>query len=303
MFVRKIFLLLVLMAGNSLANSQLTVVTTTEDLAALTEEVGGDLVQVKAICKGYQDPHSIDAKPSILLMLKKADLFVQIGLELEVGWAPTLLSNARNPKILPGNLGFLDASFGCDILQIPQGQMDRSQGDIHPFGNPHYWLDPANGRVIAQTLTDKLCALDPQNSSSYRNNLASFHRKMDARIKDWETLAGPFLGKKIVTYHNSWPNFAKRFGIEVAGFIEPKPGIPPSPAHIQKLITTIRAENIRILVVEPYFDLRLPEKIARESSARLVVLAPSVGAEKSIKSYFDLFDYNLKLLANAFTVR
>ncbi len=291
-----------LFAAPSLALAKVRVVTTTEDLAALAREVGGESAEVSAIAKGYQDPHFVEAKPSYLLKLKQADLFIQVGLELEVGWAPPLLNNARNPKILPGNPGFMDASEGCDILQKPSGRVDRSEGDVHPLGNPHFWLDPSNGRVIARSIARKLSLLDAAHVKEYQDNLARFESRLTEKEKEWDGLAAPLKGIRVVTYHNSWPSFAKRFGIEVANFVEPKPGIPPSPAHVQALMKQIEAEKIPLLLVEPYFDTKLPEKIARKTGAKMVVFPPSVGAAKEIHTYFDLFDHDLALLREALAV-
>jgi zinc/manganese transport system substrate-binding protein len=282
----------------ALSSAKLNVVTTTSDLAAIAGEVGGDAVEVVPIAKGYQDPHFVDAKPSYLLKLKKADLFVQIGLELEVAWAPALLSNARNPKILPGNSGFLDVSDGCDILDKRAGA-DRSQGDVHPFGNPHYWLDPENGRAIAKTLAARFSVLDPAHAPAFGANLAAFEAALTAKEKEWEALAKPVKGAKVVFYHNSWSNFEKRFGVSAAGFIEPKPGIPASPSHVQALTNRIKAEGIRVILVEPYFDTKLPEKSARDAGAKVVIFPPSVGAVQGINGYTDLFDHDLKALSEA----
>ncbi|MBI4051628.1 MAG: zinc ABC transporter substrate-binding protein [Elusimicrobia bacterium] len=281
------------------ASSKLQVVTTTEDLAALTREVGGDWVEATSIAKGSMDPHFVDAKPSYLLRLKRADLFIQVGLELEVAWAPPLLTNARNSKILPGNQGFLEASENCEILQKPTGQVDRSMGDVHPLGNPHFWLDPANGRIIALNISNKLSELDPSHAEDYKKNLALFQTRLTQKEKEWDRLVPELKGLKVVTYHNSWPNFAKRFGIQVVNFVEPKPGIPPSPAHVQSLIHQIKTEKILLILMEPYFDTKLPQKIAQETGAKLAIFPPSVGADKNIKTYLDLFDFGLKLLKNA----
>ncbi|MBI4800958.1 MAG: zinc ABC transporter substrate-binding protein [Elusimicrobia bacterium] len=279
--------------------AKVKVVTTTEDLAALAAEVAGDSAEVTAIARGYQDPHFVEAKPSYLLKLKKAQLFIQVGLELETGWAPALLSSARNPGILPGRPGFMDASEGCEILGKPTGGVDRSLGDVHPLGNPHYWLNPENGRVIARAIAHRLSVMDPDNSGKYKANLAAFEERLSEKEKEWDASAAAFKGVKVVTYHNSWPSFARRFGLEVVDFVEPRPGIPPSPAHIHSLITRIRASGVRLLLVEPYFDLKLPEKVAAESGAALVVIPPSVGGEAGIKTYSGLFDRQLELLKNA----
>jgi len=279
--------------------AKVKVVTTTEDLAALAREVAGDTAEVGSIARGYQDPHFVEAKPSYLLKLKKAQLFIQVGLELEAGWAPALLTSARNPGILPGRPGFMDASEGCEILEKPAGGVDRSLGDVHPLGNPHYWLNPENGRLIARAIARRLSVIDPENAGKYKANLAAFETRLTAKEKDWDAAAAAFKGIKVVTYHNSWPSFAKRFGLDVVDFVEPKPGIPPSPAHIHSLIARIRAEGVSLLMVEPYFDQKLPKKVAAEAGVPLVIVPPSVGGEEGIKTYFDLFDRQLELLKKA----
>ena len=279
--------------------AKVKVVTTTEDLAALAREVAGDTAEVGYIARGYQDPHFVEAKPSYLLKLKKAQLFIQVGLELEAGWAPALLTSARNPGILPGRPGFMDASEGCEILEKPAGGVDRSLGDVHPLGNPHYWLNPENGRLIARAIARRLSVIDPENAGKYKANLAAFETRLTAKEKDWDAAAAAFKGIKVVTYHNSWPSFAKRFGLDVVDFVEPKPGIPPSPAHIHSLIARIRAEGVSLLMVEPYFDQKLPKKVAAEAGVPLVIVPPSVGGEEGIKTYFDLFDRQLELLKKA----
>lgn len=289
-------LLLALPAG---LQAKLSVVTTTEDLAALAREVAGGRAEVTSIARGYQDPHFVEAKPSYLLKLKKADLFVQAGLELESAWAPALLTGARNPRILPGSAGFLDASEGCEILQRPAGAPDRSLGDAHPLGNPHYWLDPENGRAIARAVAARLAALDPGNAAAYKADLAAFEVKLDSKLKEWQAAAAALKGVKAVTYHNSWPSFSRRFGLEVVDFVEPKPGVPPSPAHVRALTARIKAEGVRLLLVEPYFDLKLPQKIAEQGGAALLAFPPSVGAEPGIKTYTDLFDRQFALLKAA----
>jgi ABC-type Zn uptake system ZnuABC Zn-binding protein ZnuA len=208
------------------------------------------------------------------------------------------LTSARNPRILPGNPGFLEASEGCDILEKKLG-VDRSMGDVHPFGNPHYWLDPENGRTIARNIAKRLSELDPSHKDAFAQNESAFETRLNAKEKEWEKLAAPLKGSKVVFYHNSWSNFTKRFGLEAIDFIEPKPGIPPSPAHIQSLGNQIKKEGVSVLLIEPYFDAKLPEKIAHDTGARVLVVAPSVGAVKGVDTYTDLFDYNLKLIGGA----
>ncbi|HBL15375.1 MAG: hypothetical protein A2X36_08335 [Elusimicrobia bacterium GWA2_69_24] len=278
------------------AFAALRVVTTTEDLAALARAVGGDLVVVEPIARGYQDPHFVEAKPSYLLKLRRADLFVQVGLELEAGWAPSLLTNARNPRIHPGAPGFLDASEGCDILEKRAGPVDRSLGDVHPLGNPHYWLDPANGLRIARRIAARLSELDGAHAADYAANLKRFETDLAAREKVWDEEAKALRGLRIVTYHNSWPNLAKRFGLEVVDYVELRPGIPASPAHVAALIAHIKKDQLPLILMEPYFDPKLPRKIAGETGIRVVIAPPSVGAEPALKTYFDLFDRILELL-------
>lgn len=299
----RIVLVAVLCCAPSLAPAKLQVVTTTEDLAALTREVGGEHVDVWSIAKGYQDPHFVEAKPSHLLKLKRADLFVQVGLELEAAWAPSLLTNARNTNILPGNSGFLNASEGCDILQKPDGPVDRSQGDVHPLGNPHYWTDPENGRQVARNIARRLSELDPDSRTEFASNLGRFEVALDRKLEEWRKLATPLRGVRAVTYHNSWPNFAKRFAIEIVNYVEPRPGVPPSPAHLRRLIEQIRKENIPLILMETYWDPKIPEKTAREGGAALVIFPASVGGEPHLRTYFDLFDNNLKKLVEALRSR
>lgn len=285
--------------GSVPAEAKLKVVTTTEDLASLTREVGGDRVEVSSIARGYQDPHFVEAKPSYLLKLRGADLLIAVGLELEVGWLPALLQQSRNPKVLGRGLGYLDASAGCDILDRQAGPVSRTGGDVHPFGNPHYWLDPDNGARMAGSIAGRLSELSPSDAPYFEARLKAFLERLDRAVVGWESRMGPLRGKKVVTYHNSWPNFTKRFGLEVVGFVEPKPGIPPSPAHTLALIQSIRAQGVRAILVEPYFDLQTPNAISRETGAGVVVLCPSVGGADGVTDYLTLFDHNIGLLEKA----
>lgn len=291
---------LIPMVSSVRASAEIRIVTTTEDLAAIAREVGGDLVKVESIARGYQDPHFVEAKPSHLLKLRRADLYMQMGVELEITWAPALVQNARAPHILPGRPGFLDVSEGCEILQKPTGPVDRLQGHVHPLGNPHYWTDPENGRVIARNIARRLSELDPDSKARFDANLKRFEARLDQKLQEWKRLAAPLRGARVVTYHNSWANFAKRFGLEVVNYVEPRPGVPPSPAHLRALIEQIRKEKIPLILMETYWDPKIPQKVARESGAALVVFPASVGGESHIRTYFDLFDNNLGRLAEAF---
>lgn len=275
------------------------VVTTTEDLAALVREVAGDKVVVDAIAKGYQDPHVVEAKPSFILKLHDADLLVVIGRELELGWLPPLLTQSRNAKIQVGAAGYLDASAGVRILEIPTGQITRAMGDVHPSGNPHYWLDPDNGRIIAKSIAAALARLSPNDKAYFDQRYADFDKRLADAQKRWDAAMAPYKGTKVVTYHRSWPNFTGRFGLDVMGYVEPKPGIPPSPSHTIELIQDMKRQGVKLILVEPYFDLKTPESIAREVGGKVMVLTPSVGGVKEAGNYIALFDYNVNLLTAA----
>jgi len=281
------------------AHAELNVVTTTEDLAALAREVGGDKVKVESLSRGYQDPHFVEAKPSFVIKLHSADLLIAVGRELEIGWLPPLVNQARNAKVQPGGEGYFDASQGVKILEIPTGQLTRAMGDVHPQGNPHYWLDPDNGLRIAKGIQKKLSALGPGDAAYFAQREEAFEKRLAEAQKRWDAQMAPYKGTKIVTYHRSWPNFVDRFGLDVIGYVEPRPGIPPSPSHTIDLINDMKAKNVKIIMVEPYFDLKTPNSIARETGAKVLVMAPSVGAEKEITDYISLFDYDVKLLAAA----
>ncbi|HET7440746.1 MAG TPA: metal ABC transporter substrate-binding protein [Terriglobales bacterium] len=279
---------------------KLTIVTSTTDMAALTEEVGGDKVNVESIAKGYQDPHFVEAKPSFLLRLRQADLLVVVGLQLEIGWLPPLITQSGNPRIQVGAPGYLDASQFAEILEIPTGTVTRAMGDVHPLGNPHYWLDPGNGRRIAHGIANKLGELDPGDSAFFQQRFQDFDKRLTAAEQKWDTEMKPYRGRKVVTYHNSLPNFAKHFGLDVAGYVEPRPGIPPTPSHTIELIGMMKRENVKIIMVEPYFDLKTPNSIASQTGGKVLVYLPSVGGEKQVTNYFQLFDYDIDLLTKAF---
>jgi zinc/manganese transport system substrate-binding protein len=281
------------------AQSKLTVVTTTEDLAAIAREVGGDHITVDSIAKGYQDPHFVEAKPSFILKLQKADLLVLVGRDLEIGWLPPLIQQSRNSKVQVGADGYLDASLQARILEIPQGQITRAEGDVHPLGNPHYWLDPGNGKIIAREIFDKFVRFRPNDRAYFEQRLNDFVSRLNDAEKRWVALMAPYKGTKVVTYHRSYSNFAERFGLSVVGYVEPKPGIPPTPQHTLDLINDMKRGNVKIVLVEPYFDLKTPNSIGRETGAEVLVMPPSVGGVKDVPDYFKLFDYDLALLTNA----
>jgi zinc/manganese transport system substrate-binding protein len=300
--LHKVFAIFLLPAASAMEGASaktLNVITSTEDLAALAREVGGDRVKVESIARGYQDPHFVEAKPSFLLKLQKADALIQVGLQLEIGWLPPLITQSRNPRIQPGAPGYLDVSRYAEILEIPTGEITRAMGDVHPLGNPHYWLDPENGRRIAKGITDKLSELQREDAGYFAQRYEDFGRRLTEAEKRWDQMAAPVKGVEAITYHNSWPNFAKRFGIRVVGYVEPKPGIPPTPRHTLEVINLVKQDKVPLILVEPYFDLKTPNAIGAETGASVLELLPSVGGAPEVTNYFQLFDHDLRLLTAA----
>ena len=289
----------VTLLGSANAIAAIKVVTTTQDLESLTREVGGDKVTVESLAKGYQDPHFVEAKPSFILKLHSADLLVVVGRELEIGWLPPLINQSRNTRIQPNADRYLDASLTAKFLEIPTGQITRAMGDVHPSGNPHYWLSPDNGRRIAQEIQKKLAEISPADAAYFAQRYADFDRRLAESEKRWHAAMAPYKGVKVVTYHRSWPNFTDAFGLDVIGYVEPKPGIPPSPSHTLELIQEMKRQQVKIIMVEPYFDRKTPDAIARETGAQVIVLAPSVGGAPEVTDYFKLFDYDVNLVGNA----
>src|SRR5216683_4440055 len=286
-------------SGVARAQGTLNVIAATEDLASIGREVGGDRISIESIAKGYQDPHFVEAKPSFILKLQKADLLVVVGRELEIGWLPPLITQSRNGRIQPGAAGYLDASLGATILEIPTSNITRAMGDVHPFGNPHYWTDPENGKRIAKAVSGKLVQFRPNDRAVFEQRLADFTSRLDTAEKRWLAMMAPYKGTKVVTYHRSFPNFAERFGLDIVGYVEPRPGIPPTPQHTLDLINEMKRQNIKLVLVEPYFDLKTPQAIGRETGAQVLVMPPSVGGVKEITDYFKLFDYDINLLVDA----
>jgi ABC-type Zn uptake system ZnuABC Zn-binding protein ZnuA len=300
MLSKKSLLIVAVAAMTAHAAGKLNVMTATEDLAALAREVGGDKITVEAIAKGYQDPHFVEAKPSFILKLQKADLLAVVGLQLEIGWLPPLQTQARNAKIQVGGTGYMDMSQYCKILEIPTGQVTRAMGDVHPLGNPHYWLDPENGRRIAKAFADRFAQINSSDAAYFQQRYADFDKRLKDAEKGWEAKMAPYKGRKVITYHRSWPNFCERFGLNVVDYVEPRPGIPPTPSHTLEVINTMKGQNIKLVLIEPYFDRKTPDSIARAAGGDVAVLMPSVGGTKEITSYFQLFDYDINLLVGLF---
>lgn len=284
----------VAMATPALAGGKLSVVTTIADLAAIAREVGGEAVEVESIAKGYQDPHYVQAKPSYMLKVKRADLLFYVGLDLEIGWLPLLVEGARNSR-----LESVALSYGIAILEVPGKDISRAQGDIHPQGNPHYWLDPRNGIVVARTIAHELASADPSRSAYFSHRADAFADRLGRRIAHWEKTMAGRRGKRVVAYHKEWEYLARWLGLEIADYIEDKPGIPPSPAHLAELIREMKAREIPCVLAATFIDPKIPELVAEKAGARFVVLPSSVGALPEASDYISLFDVITERLAEA----
>jgi ABC-type Zn uptake system ZnuABC Zn-binding protein ZnuA len=296
-FKRILAVALIMLSAQSFAGT-IKVVTTLTDLKSITEFIGGDKVSVTSIATGYQNPHFVDPKPSYIMNLSSANLFVTVGLDLETGWSPQLLTSSRNPKIQKGAAGYVDASENIPLLQVPTSA-NRGEGDIHIYGNPHYWLDPLNGKIIARNICNGLERVDPANKTYYETNLKAFGDRIDAKMKEWAAKMAPYKGSPIIAYHNEWVYFETRFGLHIVDFMEPKPGIPPSPSQLVKVIDEIKANKIKVIISSPYFTTSSSDVVAKQTGVKVLTLATSTGAFDSIKNYFDLFDYDIAKLTEA----
>lgn len=293
-------LLLACLLGLALpARAAVKVVSSIAALGSLAREVGGDRVSVEALSKGYQDPHFVEAKPSLMLVLNRADLLLHVGLELEIGWLPVLVQGSRNPRIQAGEPGNLDCSQAIPVLDVPQQKVDRSMGDIHPGGNPHYWLPPESAKALARLIADRLSQLDPEGKTTFQANLKSFEERVAAKEKEWAPLVEKIKGTRVATYHRSWSYVSKWLGLDEVGYVEPKPGITPDPAHLMKLIGKMRKEGAKLLLVESYYNRGTARLVAEKAGATMLTLPTDVGASADIKSWFDLVDDVLKELAGA----
>ena len=283
----------------STAQAQLKVVTSTTDLYDIAKEVGGNKITATHIGEGYQDPHFIEAKPSFVLQLRNADVWAFVGLDLEIGWMPLLLQGARNPKLQPGKPGYIDASRVISVLDMARGNVDRSQGDVHPLGNPHYWLDPENGRRIAKLYRETFSTLDPKNAAFYAANEKAFDDRLSAAEKTWQADLAAIKGKPVVAWHTSWRYFAEYNGMNIVGFMEPKPGVPPSPAHLAGLIQTMKQTGAKVIVMEPFYDKKTADFVASKTGAKVLILPPSVGGTKGLDDYIQLMTSDIHQLAKA----
>ena len=291
--------LLVALPGTTIPSPRkLNVVATTPDLAALAREIGGDRVEVTSLAKATEDPHFVDAKPSHLITLNRADVLIEGGAELELGWLPPLLDNARNPRIASGAPGRVVASQGITMLEVP-ATFDRSRGDVHSMGNPHFLIDPVEVRIIAAQIASQLSQVDPASAEIFRANLDRFDRTLDTKYAQWQRQLAPFRGAKIVTYHKDFVYLAARFDLDIVENLEPKPGIAPSPAHLAQVIRTMNAQHARVIIVQPYQNRRTAETVARQTNGVVLDLSQQPGAIPNTTTYFDLMDYLVTTLATA----
>lgn len=282
----------------SYAQEKINILTTTSDLKSIAEFIGGDKVKVDSLARGCQDPHFVEAKPSFMIKAKNADLFIRVGLELEIGYEELIIDGSRNPKIRIGQPGHLDASEGVLLLEVPSAvKIDRSMGDVHPMGNPHYWLDPLNAKIIASNIANRLGEISPQNKDYFRENLAEFNRKIDKKMIEWQEKLNPFKGQEIAIYHRSWPYFVNRFGLGIACELEPKPGIPPSPGHLKEVINIIKQKNIKVILMEVFYDEKPARFVSEQTGVKVVIVPNSVGGTKEAQDYFSLMDTIVDKLA------
>jgi len=293
-----IIVLMLMFLPCSYAQEKINILTTTSDLKSIAEFIGGDKVKVDSLAKGCQDPHFVEAKPSFMIKAKNADLFIRVGLELEIGYEELIIDGSRNSKIRLGQPGHLDASEGVLLLEVPSAvKIDRSMGDVHPMGNPHYWLDPLNAKIIASNIANRLGEIAPQNKDYFRENLAEFSRKIDKKMIEWQEKLNPFKGQEIAIYHRSWPYFVNRFGLGIACELEPKPGIPPSPGHLKEVINIIKQKNIKVVLMEVFYDEKPARFVSEQTGVKVVIVPNSVGGTKEAQDYFSLMDTIVDRLA------
>ena len=282
--------------------AKLNVVATTPDLAALAREIGGDLVDVKALAKPTEDPHFVDAKPSHIVTLNRADVLIEGGAELELGWMPPLIESARNTRIATGAPGRIMASDGIRMLEIP-ATLDRSRGDVHALGNPHFLVDPLDAKIVAAHIADHFARVEPKSADVFRANLKKFNAAVDAKLVEWQHQLAPFRGAKIVTYHNDFVYFAERFNLTIIETLEPKPGIAPSSRHLAEVIEKMKAENARVILVQPYQNRKTAETVARQIDGAVLDVSQQPGAVKNTDTYVELMDTLVRTLVAGLQVK
>ncbi|HEY0370009.1 MAG TPA: metal ABC transporter substrate-binding protein [Chthoniobacterales bacterium] len=292
--MKRILLILAAFLALTSAEAKLNVVTTLPDFGSLAREIGGDKVEVTTLAKPTEDPHFVDARPSFVVALRNADVLIDGGAELEIGWLPPLLQNARNPKIEAGKPGRVEASQNIKLIGVPQ-TLSRAAGDVHAMGNPHFTIDPIIAKTVAQHIAQAFSAVDAANAAAYQANYKKFEATINGKLQEWGTAMLPFKGQHVVAYHDSWPYFAHRFGVEIDIFLEPKPGIPPSPSHLAEVIQQMKAQHIKGIIIEPYQDRKIADKVAGDTGAKVVDFAQFPGGLPDTDTYVKLID---KLIAN-----
>jgi zinc/manganese transport system substrate-binding protein len=289
---------LALLAGSAGAADKIQVVASTTDLKALTEAVGGDLVEVDALARGNQNPHDLEVRPSLMVKVRRADVIVLNGLDLDQ-WAEVVIQGANNPKVNPGAPGRVDASEGILVLEVPKTRVDRSMGDVHPMGNPHYTADPGMAPAVTANILNGLARVAPQSRAAFERNRAAFLARLEQAQARWTEALAPVKGARVVVDHSLWAYFLTRFGLVQAASVEERPGIPATPSHVVKLIELIKGERIKVIMTVPWGDKKLAERIGQEGGAKVVLMAPAVGGVKGADSYIETVDYNVKTLAQA----
>jgi len=280
------------------AHAKLNVVATLPDLGSFAREIGGDNVSVTVLAKPTEDPHFVDARPSFVVALRSADVLIDGGAELELGWLPPLLQNARNAKLDVGKPGRVQASQGVRLMNVP-ANVTRAAGDVHALGNPHFGVDPIIAKAIAQHIAQSFSAIDPANATTYDANYKKFEASINSKLQQWGATLSPFKGQHVAAYHDSWPYFGHRFGLEIDIFLEPKPGIPPSPSHLAEVIGQMKAQKIKAVIVEPYHDRKIAERVASATGAQVVDFAQYPGALSGTDNYIKLIDALVSRLATA----
>jgi zinc/manganese transport system substrate-binding protein len=291
-----VFASMAIASGGASANAQIRVVATTPDLASVAKEIGGDKVNVVALAKPTEDPHYVDAKPSHIVTLNRADALIEGGAELELGWLPPLLENSRNSKISAGAPGRIVASDGVKMLEIPTS-FDRSKGDVHSLGNPHFMIDPLTVKIVARNIATHFAQIDPKNAATYNGNLTRFNARLDTKYAEWQKELAPYRGARIVTYHKDFVYLGDRFGLTIVDELEPKPGIAPSPAHLAQVIGKMKASKAKVILVQPFQNRKTAETVARQTGATVLDVPQQPGAAPNTTSYFDMMDHLVSTVA------
>src|SRR5438045_1382165 len=296
--MKKILLILSIVLCASSAQAKINFGATLPDFGSLAREIGGDNVSVTVLAKPTEDPHFVDARPSFVVALRSADVLIDGGAELELGWLPPLLQNARNSKLDIGKPGRVQASQGIRLMNVP-ANVTRAAGDVHALGNPHNGVDPIIAKAIAQQIAQSFSTIDAANAATYDANYKKFEAAINAKLQEWGAAMLPFKGQHVAAYHDSWPYFGHRFGLEIDIFLEPKPGIPPSPSHLAEVIAQMKAQKIKAVIVEPYHDRKIAERVASATGATVVDFAQYPGALPGTDNYIKLIDALVSRLAAA----